>query len=304
MRNNSLGEIIRSLRKQAGLSQEELADGICSPVSVSRIENGTQMPSSSVLEDLLSKLGAGTYQICDIYYKNEKQLVFEETSEAVTKLIAAGNLPEAKKQLGLLEEYAKENEANEQLYMLLDASIRLYEQMSPEEILAMLKQALALTKPTFDYSDFRNTLLTVREANILNAIVVVLYRLDNTLEAIHLGEELMKALKKHKSGLKEYQVIKINLAFNLAQCMEKEKRYKEALMYSEFAENLSINSPEQMLLPEIEFIKAKVYHLLGNNTECVRILKAVVPYMELVKKNSFAELVKSYALRELNIVIS
>lgn len=304
MQNNSLGEIIRSLRKQAGLSQEELADGICSPVSVSRIENGTQMPSSSVLEALLSKLGTGTYQICDIYYKNEKQLAFEETSEAVTKLIAAGNLPEAKKQLGLLEEHAKENEANKQLYMLLDASIRLYEQTSPEEILAMLKLALALTKPTFDYNDFRNILLTVREANILNAIVVVLYRLDNTLEAIHLGEELMTTLKKHKSGLKEYQVIKINLAFNLAQCMEKEKRYKEALMYSEFAENLSINSPEQMLLPEIEFIKAKVYHLLGNDTECIRILKAVVPYMELVKKNSFAELVKSYALRELNIVIS
>lgn len=60
-------------------------------------------------------------------------------------------------------------------------------------------------------------------------------KLGRTIEAIHLGEELMTALKKHKSGLKEYQVIKINLAFNLAQCMEIEKRYKEALMYSELA---------------------------------------------------------------------
>lgn len=40
MQNNALGEIVRSLRKQAGLSQEKLADGICSPVSISRIENG------------------------------------------------------------------------------------------------------------------------------------------------------------------------------------------------------------------------------------------------------------------------
>lgn len=31
-----LGDIIRSLRKQANLSQEELADGICSAVSISR----------------------------------------------------------------------------------------------------------------------------------------------------------------------------------------------------------------------------------------------------------------------------
>lgn len=33
-----LGDIIRSLRKQAGLSQEDLAAGICSAVSISCIE--------------------------------------------------------------------------------------------------------------------------------------------------------------------------------------------------------------------------------------------------------------------------
>lgn len=303
MRNNSLGEIIRSLRKQAGLSQEELADGICSPVSISRIENGTQMPSSTVLDGLLSKLGTGTYQICDIYYKNEKQLAFEEKAELVTKLVSEGKIVEAKAELVLLEDCAKENETNLQYYLLLDASVRLYEQDSPQEILTTLRQALSLTKQSFDFSDFRNVLLSVREANILNILVVALYRMDKTLEAIHLGEELMTTLKKHKSGLKEYQIIKINLAFNLAQCMEKEHRYKEALMYGELAEDLSINSPEQVLLPEIEFIKAKAYHLLGDDTKCIRILKAIVPYMELVQKSNFAELVRNYALKELELVI-
>ena len=63
MTTNSLGDIIRSLRKKYKLSQEELADGICSPVSISRIENGTQMPSGAVLEALLTKLGTSTYQL-------------------------------------------------------------------------------------------------------------------------------------------------------------------------------------------------------------------------------------------------
>lgn len=303
MQNNALGEILRSLRKQAGLSQEKLAEGICSSVSISRIENGLQMPSSAVLEGLLNKLGAGIYQICNIYYKNEKQRAFEEKAELVTRLISEGDLLEAKEQLTLLEDSAKESNTNEQFYLLLNASIQLYEQTDPADILATLKQALTLTKPGIDYFDLRNTLLSIREANILNVIVVALIKLDKTIEAIHLGEELMTALKKHESGLKEYQMIKINLAFNLAQCMEIEKRYKEALMYSELAEDFSINSTEQMLLPEIEFIKAKVYHLLGNDEECSRIIKAVVPYMELIKKTSFAELVKDYALKELQLVI-
>ena len=47
---NSLGDIIRDLRKSKKITQEELADGICSSVSISRIENGTQMPSGSTLE--------------------------------------------------------------------------------------------------------------------------------------------------------------------------------------------------------------------------------------------------------------
>ena len=48
MEKNTLGEIIHHLRKKAGLTQEALADGICSPVSISRIENGKQMPSGKV----------------------------------------------------------------------------------------------------------------------------------------------------------------------------------------------------------------------------------------------------------------
>ncbi len=299
MQTNSLGEIIRSLRKQAGLSQEELADGVCSPVSISRIENGTQMPSSTVLDALLSKLGTGTYQICDIFYKNEKQIAFEEKAELVTKLISAGNIQEAKDHMLTLETFARGNDANLQYYLLLDASVKLYEQAPPQDILSLLKQALALTKHTFDYSDFRNVLLSAREANILNVIVVALYRNNQTIEAIYLGEELMQALNRHKSTLKEYQIIKINLAFNLAQCMEKEQRYKEALRYSELAESLSINSSEQILLPEIEFIKAKAYHLLGDDPQCISILKAIVPYMELIHKNNFAELVRNYANKEL-----
>ncbi len=76
MVNSGMGDIIRSLRKRAHLTQEGLAEGICSPVSVSRIENGTQMPSSAVLEALLDRLGTSTYQICNIYYQNDKQFSF------------------------------------------------------------------------------------------------------------------------------------------------------------------------------------------------------------------------------------
>lgn len=303
MRNNSLGDIIRALRKNAGLSQEELADGICSPVSVSRIENGTQMPSGTVLEAILARLGTSTYQICDVYYKSEKQLEFEQEAADVSRLITEGRAEEAGERLKELEKSVGGNGLNRQYYLLLDAAVRLYGQGNADEIFALLQEALAQTKTSFDYEDFRNTLLSVREANILSVMTAALFRAGESLKAIRMGEELMSSLAKHKSELTEYTVIRINLSFNLAQFLEKENRYQEAFEYVRTAEELSLGSFEQMLLPEIEFSKAKMYHLLGNDGESEAVLRAIVPYMDLIRKTEFAGIVRDYAKKELGLVI-
>ncbi len=303
MSNNTMGEIIRSLRKRAHLTQEELAEGICSPISVSRIENGTQMPSNTVLEALLSRLGTSTYQICNIYYQTDKQLAFGQEADRVAELLRAGQLSEAKDKLAALGKSANSDSINLQYYLLLSAAIMLYEEKDMEKVLSTLYQAIEITKPSFDFLDFRNELLTVREANILNVIAVALFRSNETIRAIHLGEELYCSLKKHVSTISGYNLLRVNVAFNLAQYMEEEHRYKEALMYCQEAESLSMNGPEQMLLPEIQFIKAKALHLQGNDLESCTILKAIIPYMELVKKTEFAELARNFAKKELNLSI-
>ena len=65
----SLGEKIRQARREKGLTQEQLAEGICSPITVSRIENGHQMPSKAILDALLSRLHSSVYQLCNVYYQ-------------------------------------------------------------------------------------------------------------------------------------------------------------------------------------------------------------------------------------------
>lgn len=62
MEKYAIGEIIRHLRKEQNLTQEELADGICSSVTISRIESGTQMPSDRIINQLLERLGSDLYQ--------------------------------------------------------------------------------------------------------------------------------------------------------------------------------------------------------------------------------------------------
>ena len=72
------GERIKQIRKKNKLTLEQFGNKVgVAKTTISRIENGTQMPSGAVLEALLTKLGTSTYQLCDIYYKSEKQLTFE-----------------------------------------------------------------------------------------------------------------------------------------------------------------------------------------------------------------------------------
>lgn len=53
---NLLGERLKMLRKQKGLSQKELADGICEPSQLSKFERGLVNPSSKLLGLLAKRL--------------------------------------------------------------------------------------------------------------------------------------------------------------------------------------------------------------------------------------------------------
>ncbi len=57
MRDMKIGDIIRERRKNLNLTQEQLCEGICEPLTLSRIENGKAVPTYSHLRALLSRLG-------------------------------------------------------------------------------------------------------------------------------------------------------------------------------------------------------------------------------------------------------
>lgn len=51
------GFMIKQRREELGYTQEDLADGICSVPTLSRIENGDRMPTREHFEMLIQRLG-------------------------------------------------------------------------------------------------------------------------------------------------------------------------------------------------------------------------------------------------------
>lgn len=293
MEKNTLGEIIYHLRKKAGLTQEALAEGICSPVSVSRIENGNQMPSGKVLEQLLERLGTGTYQLCNVYYENECQASLRQTLDEINEQVSAGNFAQAKEALQQLSTEKMDN-MNLQSAKMLHVAIRMQEGDIDEQVEAELVEALYLTKPKIDLMDCRRELFSPTEVNILVMLTTAKYMMSKNLEAIRIGEEVFFALERNQSRLSDYKVLQINLAHNLSQILQEEERYKEALIYAKKAENLSINGTEQFLLPEIEFGIAQILNNMGEIQESRIRMEALIPYMRLIQKNEMADLVQEY----------
>ena len=272
MEKNTLGEIIYYLRKKAGLTQEALADGICSSVSVSRIENGNQMPSGKVLEQLLERLGTGTYQLCNVYYENECQASLHQTLSEIDELVLAGDFMQDGTAGGHIE--------------------------------AELVNALRLTKPNIDLDDCRGELLSPTEVNLLVLLTTAKYMAGKNLEAIRTGEEVMFALDRNQSRLSDYKVLQINLAHNLSQIMQDEGRYQEALLYAKKAEELSIRGTEQFMLPEIEFGIAQILNNMGKLQESRTRMEALIPYMRLIGKIKMADLAQEYLDKNLSNDVS
>lgn len=294
MSRSYLGSVIRDMRKRAGLTQEELASGICSPVSISRIENGAQLPSGKVLEALLSRLGSSICGLSGIFYKSDSQLEFDSAAELAAQHIKCARYDEAAEILVGLEQASHESPLNRQTYLLLEASIGMNKGEKAESMALKLESAFAQTKPETDPLKLEGALLTHREANILSVLMVAYYHSGMELRAIELGKVLLDSLDKQASSLKEHELVRLNAALNLSQLMEKNGWHTEAAHYIEMAERRSLELREHAFLPEILFLKAKNLHNRGDDEECLRILRAILPYMELIDKKDYALTVRKF----------
>lgn len=285
--NNSLGDIIRDLRKQKKLTQEELADGICSSVSISRIENGIQMPSSATLEKILTKLDASTYKLCDIYFKNEQNQQFDEFAEQAASAVNRGDISFAKSLLSALEESENQDEKRQQTICFIKGAILLYEKSF--EALEVLNKALFYTRPDFSFSNFHNILFTVVEVNIICLISASYYGKGDFLKALTISKELYESLKNHKSDVKYYGILRMYVAMTLAGSLCECGSVRDALSVIEETENWALSKSEFTIMPEFEYAKSKIFFKSGNKKAALEILAALIPYTKLIKKESLTK---------------
>ena len=85
-----LGEKVRQFRKRKGMSQKELADGICTQATISLIEKKSKIPSMKIMMKICNRLGI---RLSEVIIENDDQLY--RTFKKIDLLIRHMQLEEA-----------------------------------------------------------------------------------------------------------------------------------------------------------------------------------------------------------------
>ena len=150
MKNVFLGEYIKQRRLDLGLTQEQLCEGICEPMTLSRLENGKQTPSRNRINALLQRLGLPDDRYFALLSKNELEM------EALQKEIVACNVTEKVSEgfekLAQFEKLSDLDDPIAQQFILRSREVLgcLDRRYTPQERIDLLMQAIRLTVPRFE----------------------------------------------------------------------------------------------------------------------------------------------------------
>ena len=209
-----LGEYIKSQRLELGLTQEQLCEGICEPITLSRLENGKQTPSRNRINALLQRLGLPDDRYFALLSQNEMDInaLQEEIRMDTIRYHRAGDheRPQireaALEKMAKLEAIAEKDDRITQQYILsCKASIGTpdgpYTHTEAREILL---KAIRMTVPRFDLEEINSGLYSLGETQLINQIAIAYVMGGDRKKAIDIYRQLLKYVQKHYKELNRY----------------------------------------------------------------------------------------------------
>lgn len=177
----TLGQFITMRREELGVTQDELCEGLCSTVTLSRLENGSQYPRAGTLRAILQRLGYSDALMLAGVSREEFEIAKLEVK--IRQLHNLREIDGARELFVRLESYREYfSVADKQFYE--SSYIDYYpDEFTPQEALDRLEAALRLTHPHYSVNNLPKY-ISFEEAELLNQIAVTLPDVGRTEETI------------------------------------------------------------------------------------------------------------------------
>ncbi len=221
-----LGAIIKARREALELSQEDLADGICSVPTLSRIENGERMPTKNHFEMLMQRLG---YSVMSLdFFTDERDFLSYELRLRITHEYMAHNYAEAKRLLEELKGVLTEPTRIDEQYLLLEEVLLNEEKYTNEQKLEMCERAFQLTCPKYK-KNYIPKVLSYEEIILLNNIAIYYGRQGNYARAITIFKAVKAYYENHVVSVEEALRTEPMILYNLSKYLGLNGQYDECI---------------------------------------------------------------------------
>lgn len=304
MQNFFLGDYIKQKRLDLGLTQEQLCDGICEPMTLSRLENGKQTPSRNRINALLQRMGLPDDRYFALLSKNELEM------EALQKEIVACNVTEQVaegfEKLAQFEALAAPDDQIAQQFILSSKVLlgRLDGRYMPREQIDMLMQAIRLTVPRFDLENIESFLYTKDEITIINQIGLAYSDDGQNKKAAEIYYQLLRYVRKHfKETITLIGALPLVL-YNYARVLDLCGRYEEGAKLAQECRKACIQYGHYQELPRCLEIEAECRHFMGDEEISKELYYQSYYLCKVVEYQVGLEIVKKEAKEYLNLTLS
>ncbi len=280
MKELLVGEIIKRKREEIGLSQWELCEGICDPVTLSRLENGRQSPSRNNVIALLERLGLPDDRYYALLTQSEND--YEgEIKEIKAKIIELNKIKVKENyriediEIRISEikkRFPVKDKISIQTVMMLEADLKKAANLiGYEEYKLLMLKALKMTVPNFTIDKLLKYRYTSDEIRILCVIASTNQYLGKIDLTLNMYEDLYNYMKKNAFRLSGYPKMMSLVLHNYCINLMKSDRFEQAIKIAEEGRCLAVSRGIYQQLPGFLSILADAFYAAGkidDSREC------------------------------------
>lgn len=302
MSTQSAGLAIRESRLKAGLSQEKLSEGICSALSLSRIENGTAGVSPATFQALMAHAGAP----CEAFpiFANRNDFDCFYSLKRVKFYVDSWQLKEAYEELEKIEKWGfANNKFYYQEWLLLHSRLQFRSGMGDHsKIHDMLLHAIHISRPNIDFVDFRNLLLSINEIELLIYYAQEELYVGKPEICLSICMQLTSYLENSKLNFLEKDRLLIENAVVYSKYLLAIRDYDQVVAVTTTQRNKLVTNSDDTSRFELAFLLGLGHYYRNEHEKAVPFFKAVF-YSAHSIGSCYATICANYLFSEFEITI-
>lgn len=210
--------LIKTLRLERGFTQAQLAEGICTRETVSRIERGEHLPDWYTFSSIMKRLGEDPYR----YYNSiatKDDMRMQILSEEIYSCLRVGKYREVEKTVTEMESDPLFKNGIYRTNVLRFKAMYLSspEFNNPETALAVLMESFRINRPNFEAEKIDTYILTSTEMSSVNTLAIIHNRLYGAEKGVEVWTRLRVSMEKGYIDEETKKSVYLPVLFNIAK---------------------------------------------------------------------------------------